>query len=220
MAQQTGMSAANKSLVARERPTSSRKFQELAATDPELKVLYRHSNFRRMPLTIEQLKWIEEQEKLRKLSVEAAESKGDANKGKAMKTTAVSTGGKPKPSKPADKKDSKQLPVIASFIPSFDTTASSQPSDANGPMRQKEILECERVEAAFKKFLGVDEASMEALSQKLRTVLITPQDRPECLSVFNMRGPTEGLRINPAAPDRWRKFASTKKNGKRKKVAK
>lgn len=39
----------------RDRPVSAQRFREISATDSEMKVLYRYSNFRRMPLTEEQV---------------------------------------------------------------------------------------------------------------------------------------------------------------------
>ena len=40
----------------RDRPDSAQRFREISATDSEMKVLYRYSNFRRMPLTEEQVR--------------------------------------------------------------------------------------------------------------------------------------------------------------------
>ena len=55
----------------RERPISPTLFKTLSEADPETKVLYRHTNFRRMPLTARQEKWLEDRESERvKMSME------------------------------------------------------------------------------------------------------------------------------------------------------
>ena len=57
--------------VNHERPISPTLFKTLSEADPETKVLYRHTNFRRMPLTARQEKWLEDRENDRvKMSVE------------------------------------------------------------------------------------------------------------------------------------------------------
>lgn len=214
------------SLIARERPYSARKFQELAAEDSEIKVLYRNTNYRRMPLTLPQIKWLEDQEKTKKIVAdELARLKAEAEKVKAQKAKAKSAepkkgdkkeskGDKSKKEAPAAKKTNgstkvkKQLPRIAAYIPVFDSDVASA-NDANGPMRVREIDECDRVEEAFRK-LDRSQSFMKDLSLKLRNILITPQDKPVCLAAFNMKGPMDGLRKNPAPEEKWRKFVLPK----------
>jgi hypothetical protein len=49
------ISALMKKEAVRDRPVSAQRFREISATDSEMKVLYRYSNFRRMPMTTEQV---------------------------------------------------------------------------------------------------------------------------------------------------------------------
>jgi hypothetical protein len=64
-----------KNNVIRERPKSATQFRQVAQNDPEFKVLYRYSNFRRMPLTHEQEIWLAQKEQERNKKTEELETK-------------------------------------------------------------------------------------------------------------------------------------------------
>ena len=166
-----------------------------------------------MPLTPEQMKWVEEQERIKRTIAEELEKQRmEISSAKATGKGKSDNKPKPKPAK-TKKTDLKSLPQLASFPPTFDSTTNVD-VEANGPMRRKEIEDCERVEAAFRKYHNLQEAEMAALSEKLRRVLITPQDQPECLSLLQLRGPTDGLSKNPNPSETWRKFNPKKTKGK------
>ena len=57
--------------VLRERPVSANRFHAISQNDAELKVHYRHTNYRRMPLTATQEAWLEakEQERAKRVRI-------------------------------------------------------------------------------------------------------------------------------------------------------
>lgn len=75
--------------IVRERPVSAKVFRDVANNDSEIKVFYRHSNYRRMPLTAAQEQWLDERETervkksedLASALVEAAMAKAEKKKG-------------------------------------------------------------------------------------------------------------------------------------------
>ena len=88
-----------------ERPVSSTLMREMAEADPELKVLYRYSTFRRMPLTARQEQWLLVREEERaKASYEVAKQLVEKQAAKEAKSK--DKGGKDgKGGKKDDKKD-------------------------------------------------------------------------------------------------------------------
>lgn len=169
-----------------------------------------------MPLTPEQIKWVEDQERIKRNIAEELE-KQRSELANAKAATKGKAADKPKPKAAKTKKlDVKSLPQPAAFPPNFDSTTNAE-VEANGPMRRKEIEDCERIEAAFRKYHNLEDAEMSKLSEKLRRVLITPQDKPECLSLLQLRGPTDGLHKNPKPAETWRRFNPKKTKGKGKK---
>eukprot|EP01034_Spumella_vulgaris_P034795 gene34795-42915_t len=217
----------------RERPVSAKLFRAVATADPEFKVHYRHTNYRRMPLTETQEVWLEEREISRvkkshdlahKLHAEMA-AKGDKKKG--------DKGGDKK--KEGDKKSSKKgttltLPPEGEKVKSkyssadqfmtvnFPNFEKEDNPETIGPMRAMQLIECARVTGAFEEFgLSVKESV-------LRKALIIPQDRPEAICLENLRdNATEGLMVNPLAKEFWRKFSmkgGKKKGGGKKKKSK
>jgi len=212
----------------RERPTSAAKFRDVATNDTELKVHYRHTNYRRMPLTQLQETWLEEREGAReKKSSELAATLVEAQEAKSGK------GGKDAkkdPKKDGDKKKDKKggaavpEPVkitckyksAAHFMsvafPNFD----ADEEDAQGPMRMMQLVECARIMGAMDDF-GMAGAIKE---DTLRNALLIPQDKPEAISVENMRtSELEGLMANPIPKEYQRNpsFATGggKKGGKK-----
>lgn len=98
--------------VHRDRPKASGKFKEVAFNDPEAKVHYRHTNYRRMPMTQEQTQWLAAQEQDRKVKAEeaakaAAEAAAAAKKKKEEKSKKKEEKNKGKGGK---KKDGKKEP--------------------------------------------------------------------------------------------------------------
>lgn len=174
-----------------------------------------------MPLTAEQIKWVEEQDRIKKsLAEEKERQRLEKANSKALAKGKNNDKAKSKPSK-TKRLDDKSIPQPAKFSPVFDSINVAE-AEANGPMRRKEIEDCERIEVAFRKYHNLQDSAMTKLSEKLRRALITPQDKPECLSSFQLRGPTDGLRKNPNPSDTWRKFnpKKTKAKGKMKKKGK
>jgi len=214
--------------IARERPVSAAKFRDVSTNDSELKVHYRHTNYRRMPMTDEQTAWLEEREGEREKKslevaaklLEAAEASGKADKGK-----------KDAPKKD-EKKDAKKKTAepevevkkckyknathfMTSRYPTFDPDDNG---DSQGPMRMMQLVECARIMGAMTDF-GMEGAVSE---RAVRNALVIPQDMPEAISLENMReNQTEGLMMNPVPREFWRqtnfKSAAKKGGGKKKK---
>lgn len=223
--------------IVRERPQSAKLFRSVATADPELKVHYRHTNFRRMPLTVEQEQWLEERETARaKKSVEAAQklveavqAKLDKKKNKGAKDKGKESGGGKKKDK--DKKGAAASALAAAEKPKCKYENASQfmsehfpnfegggedddDPDCVGPMRAVQLVEVARVMDAFEEF-GMGGAVKESA---LRKALIIPQDRPEALCLENLRETAgEGLMANPLPKEFWRAFVMSKKKGGKKK---
>ena len=221
--------------LVRDRPVSSRQFREVATNDTELKVHYRHSNFRRMPLTEVHQEWLQGRESEREKKsldvaaqlVEAAAAKDEKGKGKDKE------GGKKedKGDKGKDAKGKKGPAVVETPVkvkpkyssasqfmgvhfPNFD--AADEQSDSHGPMRSLQLIECARIMGAMEEFGQAGSVSEKAL----RKALVVPQDRPEAISLENLReNETEGLWKNPIPFEFWRKVviatAKKKKGGKK-----
>lgn len=102
--------------VYKERPKSSTKFKEVSFNDPEAKVHYRHSNYRRMPLTHEQHVWLAAQEDDRRTRIEekarlAAEAAAAKKKKKDEKGKKKDKGKDGKKKKEAKKEPEKPAAV-------------------------------------------------------------------------------------------------------------
>jgi hypothetical protein len=212
--------------IIRERPESAKMFRSVAQDDPEFKIHYRYSNFRRMPLTPAHEKWlsgretarVKKSEELATKLFEAAQSKADKKK-----KTGDAGGGKDKPKdKNKDKKKAQEVAAAAAaadaanakpkyrnaeefmstHFPSFDTTEAligNLDQEANGPMRTLQLIECAQVSEAM---AG---RGMDVKESTLIRALVIPQDRPEALCLENMMDGPEGLMRNPLPIEYWRK---------------
>lgn len=210
--------------VVRERPVSARLFRTLAQDDPEMKVMYRYSNYRRMPLSEEQEDWLaaRESERVKKSAEEVqrlvaaaaakAEKKKDKGDGKDKKDKKDDKKkDKPKAPPPEEKKPVKPKykdasEFMAKHFPDFD--AMGDGADCHGPMRTMQLIEVARVADCFAEFgVAVDE-------KRLLKALVVPQDRPEAICLENLRQEAEGLMVNPVPQEYWRKVAMAKKGKK------
>eukprot|EP00605_Chrysophyceae_sp_TOSAG23-4_P001564 GSChrysophyteH1.ASY1.ANO1.1715.1 assembled CDS len=210
----------------RERPVSATRFRDVATNDTELKVHYRHTNYRRMPLTMQQEAWLEEREgerekksnELAATLVEAVEAKSgkgkkDAKGGKDAGKDAGKGGKKggkavEEPVKPPSKYTSAAHFMSVAF-PNFEP---DDDTDTQGPMRMMQLVECARIMGAMDDF-GMKGAVTE---EALRKALLIPQDKPEAISLENMRKTeTEGLMENPAPKEYWRQVNFASKGGKK-----
>jgi hypothetical protein len=225
--------------IIRERPESAKMFRAVAQDDPEFKIHYRYSNFRRMPLTEEQEKWIANRETARvkkseELAIklfEAAQSKQDKKKKKdgdggnkdaknkaAAKKKAADAAAAATAADAAKPKYANAEEFMSVHFPTFDTTdalIANSAQDANGPMRTMQLIECAQVSEAFvNRGLDIKEST-------LVRALVVPQDRAEALCLENMPEGGEGLMRNPLPMEYWRKAVikggKKGKKGKKKK---
>ena len=160
-----------------DRPKSGTLFREMAEADSEFKVMYRHTNFRRMPLTARQEKWLEDQEAQRvKISYEVAKKLVEDEALKAAKKKEKEGGkdGKGKKDEKKDKKDDKKSKEAAAkaallaakakppppkyksatqfmqmHFPNFDGDDEEDRIESCGPMKITQMAEVERVCDAF-----------------------------------------------------------------------
>lgn len=224
--------------VTRDRPQSSRQFREVALNDSELKVHYRYSNYRRMPLTEEHQEWLQGRESEREKKsndmaiqlVEAAAAKDEKGKGKDKDKDkeGKDKGGKDKggkggkgaaaaaPEEPVKIKCkySSAAQFMAAQFPNFDQ--ADERSDSHGPMRSLQLIECARIMGAMHEFGEAGSVTERAL----RRALVVPQDKPEAIALENLRdSEMEGLWRNPMPFEFWRKvvIAKAKKGGGKKK---
>lgn len=220
----------------RERPQSARQLHAVAVNDPEFKVHYRHTNYRRMPLTAEQEAWLEakETERSRKSEALAKQMVADvAAKADKKKNKDKDKGGAKKDDKDKDKKkkDKKATKSIAS-TDTAKTTASKYKSasqfmsthfpqfeheddaETMGPMRTLQLLEVSDILGSCERYqVNIREGA-------LRKALVVPQDKPEAVCLEGLRDGPEGLMTNPMPPELWRKFTAPKKGGGKKKKGK
>lgn len=201
----------------RDRPMSAQKFREISANDSEMKVLYRYSNFRRMPLTEEQEHWLNNRENqriadmkndLKKVAADIAAAKAKKDKKGKKKDEKKSTKKKP-PEKPVPppkiiKKYSSANDFMDTHFPNFDIDSNE---DAIGPMRAEQLAECEVVYHYLSEF-NVSEKTV-------RNALLIPQDRPEAICLENTKNPIEGLMTNPLPKEYWRKMVIVGKKKKK-----
>ena len=218
--------------VIRERPESAKLFRTVAQDDPEFKVHYRYSNFRRMPLTLEQEQWIANKESARikkseELALklfESAQKKSDKKKAGGDKKPADKAGKKKDP-KAKSEDEANEKPKYRSaedfmhqHFPHFDQTESFLGGDheANGPMRTMQLIECAQVAEAFHNH------GIPIKDSTLMRALVVPQDRPEAICLENMRENGERLMENPLPMEYWRKavIKGGAKGGKKKKKKK
>ena len=210
----------------RERPVSANQFHTISNNDAELKVHYRYTNYRRMPLTQKQEVWLEGKETTRvKKSeemasnlLEAAAAKGDKKGGKDKKDDKGKGKGKGKGKVEEPEKIPCKYKSASEFMsvnfPDFEDDAEGE---AQGPMRMMQLLECARVMGSLNEF-GMQGA---VKPETLRKALIIPQDKPEAVSRENMRqSEIEGLMMNPAPEMYWRKVTYKTAGGKKGKKGK
>eukprot|EP01039_Chlorochromonas_danica_P007258 gene7258-8027_t len=210
----------------RERPSSAKLFRAVATNDAEFKVLYRHTNYRRMPMTLEQERWLDEREAERcKLSeavakqlVAEVQRKGDKKKGKDKgKAGKGEKEQKRNNSAPSHMPNSKDIhkpkyktasQFMAIHFPQFE---NEHDQHTMGPMRAIQLSEVEDVmESCGRHHITIKEAA-------IRKALVIPQDKPEALCLEGLREGSEALMVNPKPQELWRKFVAAKKGKGKKK---
>jgi len=217
--------------VVRERPVSAKMFHAISANDPEFKVHYRHSNYRRMPLTEKQEMWLDEQE-LRRIHVteESAKKLVDQYTAKMEKSKGKGKDKKPEKKdkeekgkdtkkkgdavKPEEEKVKPKYKSASHFMTTqFPNFEDDDDFDTQGPMRTIQLLEVAQIMDVC------DEYDIKIKESAVRKALLIPQDRPEAICLENLRNEKEGLMINPNPREFWRKFTAKKggKKGKKKK---
>ena len=216
--------------VIRERPISAQVYRQIVSNDLELSVHLRHANSRRMPLTSDAEKWLDdrETERIKRFEEEvtailtAAASKGDKKKDKSGDKKDKKDKGKKKDKKKKEHAEDKPKPIckyksashfMSVHFPSFDSDGRVE---GQGPMRRQQLLECAEILEAF------EDTPYEIKESALIKGLVIPQDRPESLCAENLKGPYEGLMVNPLPKEYWRKLVKAgkkggKKGGKKKK---
>jgi hypothetical protein len=217
----------------RDRPSSAQKFREISANDSEMKVLYRYSNFRRMPLTEDQEQWANSREskrigdmrdQLKKVAeaATAAKTKKD-KKGKDKKPEGKGSKKKAPPPPPPPKiikKYSSASDFMDVHFPQFDTDENA---DCIGPMREEQLRECALIMRCLADTAG-PHTPLRISEKTVRNALLVPQDRPEVVCLENTKNPIEGLMMNPLPKEYWRKMvlvgAKKKKKGGGKKKKK
>mmetsp|Transcript_15665 Transcript_15665/g.21440 ORF Transcript_15665/g.21440 Transcript_15665/m.21440 type:complete len:733 (+) Transcript_15665:63-2261(+) len=215
--------------VIRERPQSAKLFRAIAMDDPELKVHYRHSNFRRMPMTLLQEKWVEDveaarvkrAEELSKKLFDDRAAKAVAQKGKGDKPDKGGDGKKDKKknekdaTKQADEKPKSIYKSAEHFMTThFPDFEGDDEMEAIGPMRNVQLLEVANI------IESCQESGVNIRESTLRKALMIPQDRPEAICLEGLKTETEGLMVNPLAKEFWRQMKMGGKKGKRKKKKK
>eukprot|EP01038_Epipyxis_sp_PR26KG_P004770 gene4770-6692_t len=207
--------------VVRERPQSAKQFRDIASNDPEFKIHYRHTNYRRMPLTEFQEKYLEEKELARvKKSEEMAKdiaqafsAKNDKKGGKDAKgkdkdkstdKNKTKPGSAPNPStttadgtiiKQNKYKSADQF--MAVHFPNFE---SQYDSETIGPMRLNQLMEVDRIYETCQNY------NISIKQTAIKKALLIPQDKPEAICLEGLRETGEGLMINPNPSEYWRKF--------------
>lgn len=175
--------------------------------------MYRHSNYRRMPLTAQQEHWLEERENERVKKSEAL--------AKDIRDAAAAKNEKGKKDDKKDAKKDKKLEETASEKPRsiyksagqfmsvrFPDFDGEDELDAIGPMRLQQLTEVGRIM----------ECCENIKESVLRKALVIPQDRPEAICLEELRDNKDGLMLNPNPEEYWRKFKTVKsKKGKGKK---
>jgi hypothetical protein len=224
-----------------DRPKSASIFRKVTANDPEMKVYYRYTNYRRQVMTKGQLAWVEERELQRKVFSEnlahemfaKANAKGDKkgkdkkdggkdkkdkkkkdkkNEGKSRPGSATSGKGSDDDDKPKPKYKSASQFMNMHF-PNFEQEAEED-IEHIAPMRALQLAEVNEVMEACGRFgVPVKESS-------LRKALIVPMDKPEAICLEGLRENKEGLMVNPLPPENWRVFKMSKGGGKKKKKKK
>ena len=212
----------SKSVPRRDRPQSATMLRDVANADPELKVHYRQSNFRRMPMTDEQNSWLDAQEKTREKKMAArieemkaaASAKGD--KGKGDKDKGKDKGGKDKGGKDKGKGKGKAEPeekpkIKCKYKSADDFMRQHFPNfDSEGPLRTWQLLEVKQI---------LEQVGEQTVTESaLVKALVIPQDKPESICQEGLRKPGEGLMVNPLPEEFWRKGVEgggKKKGGKK-----
>lgn len=164
----------------RDRPMSAKAFKEVASNDHELKIFEKHSLVRRMPLTEDAEKWLNEkekervkmfEEKVKKLKEDFAaksDKKGDKG-GKDDKKDTKKTDKNAVPEEPPKIKPKYKSAAqfMQTFFPVFDLNGQS----SFGPMRTQQLTECDQIATTFE-FHG-----LEIDKDVLRRALMIPQDK-------------------------------------------
>ena len=203
-------------------------------------VLYRYTNYRRMPLSESQDAWLDTQEKGRlKSSMEYAKKlveeqtlraakKKDKEKGKEKKENGKSTklnGGSQTLNSTALQRDSlkSKYKDASDFMeknfPNYerDDFRDEDRVESACPMRATQNHESDRVLGAFAKF------NLPIRESAVRNALLVPQDYPEAICLEQMRTSSlEGLMLNPIRKDLWRSYTRkiAKKGGKKRRANK
>ena len=245
-----GRLAGGKIVFKREKPVNKEVtiapelYRSLVEMDPEFKVMYRHTNFRRMPMTIRQERWLDDRESERvrtslelakkmvdeesaksqqKKEKEGKEKGGDKDKDKAKKDDKRQKEEAAKASKtkvpPAKYKTATQF--MSMHFPQFDDDSGDDRVESCGPMKILQMAEVERVLDVFA------HANVSINEAAVRKALVIPQDHPEAICLEGLRSSSvEGLMLNPLPPEFWKKSGAgggeKKKGGggKRKKYKK
>ena len=202
----------------REKAQSTKKLKEVSYNDLELKIFDRHVNVRRMPLTEEAEKWLndKENERVKAYSEKVQKLKEDFA---AKNAKSKDKGGEKKDAKKDKKKVAEEPPpVIPKYksasqfmsihFPVFD---SYRQTENMGPMRAQQMNECQRIIEVF------EQAGINIDPECVYKGLMIPQDRPESICIENLREGLEGLMLNPLPKEFWRKeLAPLKKGGGKK----
>jgi hypothetical protein len=227
--------------INREVAVSPALYRSLVDTDPELKVMYRHTNFRRMPLTARMEHWLEGREAERvRTSMELAKKMMDEEAAKSQQKKEKDGKEKgPEKDKDKAKKNEKRLKeeaakaakvkappakyksatqFMALNFPQFDDDSADDRVGSCGPMKILQMAEVERVLDVFAQAnVAINEAAV-------RKALVIPQDHPDAICLEGFRSSSvEGLMANPLPPEYWKKSGVKKKKaggGKRKKAKK
>ena len=207
-------------VAVRDKVGTQKKMREVTNNDLELRVFDKHSSVRRMPLTEEAEKWLNDKEKERckqfeeKVKKLKDEFNAKADKGKKD--------GKDKGDKKDTKKDSKKKveeepPKIISKYKSasqfmsihFPVFESLSRSETMGPMRAQQLNECAQIIEVF------EQHGIQINKESVYKGILIPQDKPESICLEDLRQGLEGLMVNPLPKEYWRKeMAPSKKKGK------
>jgi hypothetical protein len=218
-----------------DRPLSSALFRSMAESDPEFKVMYRHTNFRRMPLTARQEKWLEDREAERvKISYEVAKkmvedeaAKANKKKDKGDKDGKGKDKEKDKKAKEKEKKAKEEAAkkaltakppppkyksashFMSLNFPNFDGDEEDDRVESCGPMKITQMAEVERIVDAFGR------ADLPVKESIIRKALVIPQDLPDAICQEGIRTSyLEGLMLNPLPPEFWKVSGKGKKGKK------
>lgn len=226
----------------RDRPRSAQKFREMSATDSEMKVLYRHSNFRRMPLTEAQVarstvesclliiklivllqeKWLNDREDKRISSAKESIKKiAEENASKTKKGDKKGSKGKPTPKKDGKKTRAPEIAiqtpkVVKKYSSASDFMDTHFPNfDNDDNFEAQGPMRAEQLLECERCFECLSELNVPM--DVIRRALLIPQDRPEAICLENTKDPIEGLMVNPLPKEYWRVLVKIAKKKKKQK---